>query len=154
VKKKSIDSFKVGLNWIGGFEVLTGVVGIIMSLALFFGLMAEYIITGEKRLGAYLFLFLPLCMIGLCVYLISPLISDRIIVNGTEIIIKRAYKKKKVLSPDDIISYSNTSTSRKGYKHNELSVKFGDNESIYIYSDKYKNYDLLIYYLFKNCPRK
>lgn len=154
MKNKAIDSFKVVLNWKGIFEAVTCVFGIMMCLILFLCLIVEYIRTGENSIGVYILLFMPIALIGVIFWKLSHLISDRIIVDNNKIVIKRAFKKKQEITPNEIVSYSSTIETARMNRYSEIAIKFCDSESIYISNGTYKNYDLLLYYLSKNCPRK
>jgi len=150
MKNKSIDSFKVVLNWKGIFEAVTFIIGIIMGLIFFLCLIYMGVASEVKDIFECLVFLAPLIVAIIGTWRLSHLLSDRIIVQGEEIVIKRAFKKKKVISPQEIISYSNTVQTVKFHSYNEIVIKFGDNESIYIGDNIYKNYDILLYYLSKN----
>ena len=154
MKNKTIDSFKVGLNWKGKFEVFAGISGITMCLIFFLCLIAEFIRIGEKSIGGYAILLMPIVAIIAGVWKLSHLLFDRIIVNNNKIVIKRAFKKKQEISSNDIVTYSNTAKTVRSYSYNEIAIEFGDKEMIYISNGTYKNYDLLLYYLSKNCSHK
>ena len=97
---------------------------------------------------------MPIALIGVIFWKLSHLISDRIIVDNNKIVIKRAFKKKQEITPNEIVSYSSTIETARMNRYSEIAIKFCDSESIYISNGTYKNYDLLLYYLSKNCPRK
>ncbi|WP_026655015.1 hypothetical protein [Butyrivibrio sp. AE3003] len=96
----------------------------------------------------------PFIVAVVCTWQLSHLLLDRIIVHGDEAVIKRAFKKKKVISSKEIISYSNTEKTIRSNSYNEIAIEFGDKEMIHISDETYKNYDLLLYYLSKNCSCK
>ncbi len=152
--KNNITSFKVKLNWKGIFEVITYIVGIIMAIFIFLYIIFVAFRNEADGVSKIIVLLIPVLLLVLCEWRLIHLLSDRIIVNGNKVIIKRAFRKKQQLNVTDITSYSNTANNEKGHRFYEISIIFGDNESIEIRNDIYKNYDLLLYYLSKNCKSK
>ena len=149
-----MDSFKVGLSWKGIFLAITYTIGIIGGLIFFLCLICINVVAEAKSIGEYLVFLAPFIVALLCAWQLSHLLSDRIIVHGDEVVIKRAFKKKNVISSKEIISYSNTAKIIRSNSYNEIAIEFGDKEIIYISDETHKNYDLLLYYLSKNCSRK
>lgn len=79
---------------------------------------------------------------------------DRIKVNDNQLLIKQAFKKNKTIDVADVISYSNTEHTQKGHRYFTISIVYGENESIDIRSDIYKNYDILLHYLKKHVSKR
>ena len=116
-----MDSFKVGLNWKGKFEYFTGIIGIIGSIIFFLCLIYAYSETPEKGFEVYFCFSLPILSIMGIIWALVGL-SYRIIVNGDEIIIKRAFKKKTKISPKDISSYSSVEKIARVNRYSEISI--------------------------------
>lgn len=154
--KKNMNSFKVKLNWIGIFDVIACIIGILMALVIFlYSVFVDFRNEPDADVVSKIIVFfISVLLFVLCEWQLNHLLADRIIVNGNVIIIKRAFRKKQQLNAADIISYSHTANNEKGHRFYEISIVFGNNESIEIRNDIYRNYDLLLYYLSKNCKSK
>lgn len=110
--------------------------------------------TEENGIDGYVVLLMPILLSVLCLWRLVHLVTDRVIVKGNMIEIKRAFNHKQEISTDGVISYSNTANNEKGHKFYEISIVFGNNESVEIRNDLYRNFDLLLLYLSKNCKNK
>ena len=152
--KKS--SFKVTLNWVGIFELITLVCAMVSIIwfdvfILSFKDNHEDVTTGEYVGLLIFFLLGTVLVIIVSVLNLFHYVSDRVIVNGNEVIIKSAFRKKQQINVSEITSYSNTAKKEKIHRYYEISIYLGEKEAVSIRNDRYKNYDLLLYYLSKNC---
>ncbi len=151
--KKYIKDFVVKLNWIGIFEITVGFIGVILSVLLF-KYMCSYIQKHNEKITTSLAaLSIPFFLLVLCLWLVMNYLFTGIEVHDNTLLIKRAFKKNKTIDISEVISYSNTDNIQKGHRYSSATIYFGENDSIEVRSDIYKNYDLLVYYLKKNVAK-
>ena len=79
MKNKSIDSFKVVLNWKGIFEAVTFIIGIIMGSIFFLCLIYIGVALEVKDIFECLVFLAPLIVAIIGTWRLSHLLSDRII---------------------------------------------------------------------------
>jgi hypothetical protein len=153
-KKTYTNEFVVKLNWVGVFEMITLFVGILLSFVLFGFLWQQINNTTEKGMKAAIVLSIPVLMLLFCVWLIIPMLFNKIEVKGDNIIIHKAFGKITTVNASEIVSYSNKESFQKGHRYYHSLIVYGEKDSIEIRNDIYKNYDLLMYYLSKKCIGK
>lgn len=153
-KKNYSNEFVVKLNWVGIFETITACVGILLSFGLMFFLIKEIEKTNEDGINVAIVMCIPILMIIFCVWLMIPMIFNKIEVKGDVLVIRRPFGKKNTVRVDDIISYSNNESFQKGHRYFHSLIVYGEDKSIEVRNDIYKNYDLLMYYLSKNVKHK
>ncbi len=143
------NKFTVKPNWLGIFVIIVLLCGIIMSFFLFVEMWHEAQNTTSKEIYVVIAFCIPLFNLLLCVWSIIPLLFNRIKVDGNIITIRKAFVKKTIINVSEIISYSNKESATRGRHYFYSSIIFGENSSIDIRNDLFKNYDLLMTYLRK-----
>ena len=157
-KNKKNTPLKVTLNWVGYFELLVCILGIILFI--WFDIFMFTVEDSEGKtildsVGLLIFFSISTVLVIIFSVLnIIHLISDRVIVHGKEVIIKSAFRKPQKINVSEITCYSNTERIGRSHRYKEISIYIGEKEAIAIRNDIYKNFELLLYYLSKNCKPK